>query len=618
MELAIEVDCLKNTTQSNKINNLASLYSKPLPASRSGVLFSAFSYPTKISPESIAVFIASHTKPGDTILDTFGGSGTTGLAVHLCAKPTKEVIELAGKLEAPVVWGQRNAIVYELSVLGSFVAQIMCNPPNCAEFLKATEDLITSCETMIGSFYEAIDDEGHIGKIRHAIWSDVLECKKCGYQVSFWDSMVTFSPLSIASDFKCPSCDHCVESNEVEHEFESFYDDLTGHQAIRKKRVLKRIYGQTGSRKWSRPATKDDVKLAEAIAAMPITSHVPVVPIPWGDLHRSGYHKGITHMHHFYTPRNLKIMANIWEQIERAPEHLRDALKLLVLSYNSSHSTLMSRVVVKKGQKDFVLTGAQSGVLYISSLPVEKNIFEGLRRKAKTIAKAFAVVCNSGSNVRIIRGSSTKLNLPDRSVDYVFTDPPFGNYIPYAELNFLNEVWLGNTTDRANEVIVSPAQKKAVSTYGLLMKHVFAEISRTLKDDGKATVVFHSSKADVWCALQEAYQSAGFRVEHSSILEKSQESFKQVNSTITTKGDPLLLLSKAPKFELEIILEIDTVISDLVKQAVQSLDQEELTIERLYGRLITKYLENNLAVPIDAADFHKKTKLLLEELNGVS
>lgn len=35
----------------------------------------------------------------------------------------------------------------------------------------------------------------------------------------------------------------------------------------------------------------------------------------------------------------------------------------------------MTRVVAKRNAKDFVLTGAQSGVLYISKLPVEKIFF---------------------------------------------------------------------------------------------------------------------------------------------------------------------------------------------------------------------------------------------------
>ena len=34
------------------------------------------------------------------------------------------------------------------------------------------------------------------------------------------------------------------------------------------------------------------------------------------------------------------------------------------------------------------------------------------------------------------------LNLPDSSVDYVFTDPPFGSNIYYSEASHIWESWL--------------------------------------------------------------------------------------------------------------------------------------------------------------------------------
>ncbi|MGC5326277.1 DNA methyltransferase [Brevibacillus sp. SYSU BS000544] len=598
-------------------SDLSVMYSKPLPASRSGALYSAFSYPTKISPESIAVFIASHTSPGDTVVDTFGGSGTTGLAAHLCSSPTEEVIELAKQLEAPVVWGPRKAVIYELSVLGAFVARTMSNPPDANHFLRAVEELIAACEQKAGFAYSAADDRGNKGFVRYNIWSDILQCSDCEHQVSFWDAAVSFDPIAISSEFVCPACGKKEGLDEAERVLEQVLDPLTGEPMTRRKRVLKRVYGQTGKRKWFRPALPEDELLADKVASTPLPPNIPLVEMNWGDLYRSGYHKGITHAHHFYTPRNLLVMATLWEQIEAAPEELQDALKLLVLSYNASHATLMTRVVVKSGQTDFVLTGAQPGVLYISSLPVEKNMFEGMRRKAKTIAKAFGVIQDSTSHVTVVQGSSTKLDLPDQSVDYVFTDPPFGDYIPYAEINFLNEVWLGKTTDNSEEIVVSPSQKKTVSIYGELMADVFREISRTLKDEGKATLVFHSARADVWKALQEAYQQAGLRVEQSSVLDKIQGSFKQVTSTISVKGDPLLYLSKDTATKQggtgsSVLLQPDQVIQELIDQAALSPDTKEQTKERLYSRFVAMYLEQGVAVPLDASRFYERLKQLTE------
>jgi 16S rRNA G966 N2-methylase RsmD len=591
------------------------LYATPLPASRTGALYSAFSYPTKISPESIAVFVASHTQPGDTILDCFGGSGTTGLAALLAAKPTAKMKELATKLQVPVKWGPRKAVIYELSVLGSFVARTMCSPPSPSEFLKEAETMISACERKLPLLYAAVDNEGNEGWIRHAIWSDVLVCTNCGGETSFWDTAVTLAPAAIAQSFRCTTCGYAASIDEVQRVFETFWDPLTGRVAERKKRVLKRVYGESKGRKWSRPATADDDVILRKASEAPMPDCVPIAEIPWGDLYRSGYHKGITHLHHFYTPRNLLAMATIWEQIETAPPKLHDALKFLALSYNATHATLMTRVVVKQSEKDFVLTGAQSGVLYISGLPVEKNLFAGLRRKAKTIAQAFAEVAGSSSTVRVVCGDSSKLDLPNHSVSYIFSDPPFGDFIPYSELTFFNEIWLGKTTEKKHEIIVSAAQKKTVSDYSRLMEAVFREMARTLKDDGKATIVFHSAKAEVWTALQRAYKAAGFQVELSGLLDKLQGSFKQVTSSVSVKGDPLLLLTKnrdtrGPSSELE----PNDVLAELLTFATTAEDHKERTPERLYSRFVARYLESGLPVPMDAAGFYSRARLLLEAL----
>ncbi len=53
----------------NTANMFRLLYERAMRATRGGPLFNAFPYPTKISPEAIAWFIAAHTAPGATVLD---------------------------------------------------------------------------------------------------------------------------------------------------------------------------------------------------------------------------------------------------------------------------------------------------------------------------------------------------------------------------------------------------------------------------------------------------------------------------------------------------------------------------------------------------------------------
>ena len=181
-----------------------------------------------------------------------------------------------------------------------------------------------------------------------------------------------------------------------------------------------------------------------------------MVKIPWGDLYRRGYHRGITHLHHLYTRRNLIVLATLWRHAASFSETMRDALRFWLLSYNSAHATIMARVVAKSNQNELVVTSAQPGVLYVSGLPVEKNLLAGLRRKLATITNAFTAIHGREGRVEVRQRSSCHVALPDHSIDYVFTDPPFGGNIPYAEVNFVNEAWLGRYTERTDEVVISP------------------------------------------------------------------------------------------------------------------------------------------------------------------
>ena len=113
------------TISRNRAARVAALYRQPLTSVRTGPLFSAFPYPTKISPETIALFIASHTKPGDTVFDGFAGSGTTGVAALLCGAPTPEMCAEAKRLELKVQWGARRAVLYDIGVLSSTIAETL-------------------------------------------------------------------------------------------------------------------------------------------------------------------------------------------------------------------------------------------------------------------------------------------------------------------------------------------------------------------------------------------------------------------------------------------------------------------------------------------------------------
>lgn len=582
-------------------DELQALYASPLPASRTGALYNAFSYPTKISAESVALFIACHTEPGDHVLDVFGGSGTIGIAALLCERPTDRMVSMAAERGLEPHWGARNATVYELSEIGTLLSRVMTAAPEPEAFKAAAARLVDAASALEPTLYNAAGPDGRDGTVRQIIWSDVVQCPRCGAETTYADTRVRYEPLRFDDTFSCV-CGHTGSPDDWPRVLEDVADPWTGETNRRRRRLPWKVYGTSSTGNWSRRATDEDSRVEDDALARGLPSGSPIVPLHWGDLHRNGYHQGMTHLHHLYTARNFRALATLWQLIEGEPEELREALKLLVLSYNASHSTLMTRVVLKKNSKDFVVTGAQSGVMYVSGLPVEKNVFTGIRRKIKTFAAAFELLHGLSGDATIVTGSSSDLHLPNESVDYVFTDPPFGGYIPYSEINQVNELWLGKTTETEKEAIISPSQGKGVSEYQSLLTSVFSEVARVMKPDADATLVFHSSQASVWQALTASLAEAGLAVTAASILDKTQASFKQVNGHVAVSGDPLLRVRKSPRTaaarqSVPTMGELAMVDSSLPATARQQ--------QHRYSELIGIALTSGVPITLDARAVYK-------------
>lgn len=597
---------------------LEMLYSQPISSTRIGSIFNAHSYPTKINTAAVVACIMAHTQPGDTVFDGFSGSGTTGLAAAFCEDSGPELRESVESLLGQVKWGTRNCVLYDVSELATFISRVLLDPPDPKQFSETAETVLKHLNSEWGWIYETQNETRVPGTIRYTLWSDHPICPYCGEPSTFWELGASVSPPTIASVGGCPNCQREFDLAPAKRLVEDYWDDLLEQDHRRRVRTPVYVYGRNKTILWKRSVQAEDLALLERINSTPVPKGVPIVPMlgaegdRW-ELYRSGYHTGITHLHHFYTRRNLIALAAAWQVTEAYDGKLRDALRLWISSYNATHSTLMTRVVRKKKAKDLILTGAQPGALYISSLPVEKNVFAGLQVKLKPITKAFYIMQNRNHNVSVLCAPSSQVSLSDNSVDYIFTDPPFGDNIQYSEVNFISEAWLGQTTRIKDEAIISKHQGKSVDEYQVLLTESFKEAYRILKPGRYMTVAFHSTKAEVWGALQNAYQLAGFELVRTSILDKKQTSFKQTTTKGAVKGDPLILLRKPSQADptdslcqsqprvvrepWEVIIER---LSELDEHAEIS---DERTKQRLYSYLITYYLEQGQPVVLDARTF---------------
>lgn len=605
------------------------LYHNGVDSTRVGAVFNAHHYPTKINPEAALAWILAHTEPGDTVYDGFGGSGIVGIAATMAGTLSDADQARFRTNLGKVQFGYRDCVLYDISQLGVFISATLLNPPPPAEFGVAADDLLRGLEHDFGWMYEAVSPDGPTGTIRHSVWTDYVVCVACGAISSFWESAVRWDPLSIAERTVCRN-GHDFRLGTAPRETRQVWDDLLSRQVAARRRTPAFVYGETAGRTWKRPALEGDLDVLARIAETQIPGSVPIVRMmetddpKWGAMHRSGYHEGITHLHHFYTRRNLIAVAAAWERIETYPGHLRDGLRLLVSSYNVSHSTLMTRVVVKAGMKDFVVTSGQPAALYISSLPVEKNVFRGLRRKIRTLRDAFGVTHGRANDVQVQCASSLAVDLPAESVDYIFTDPPFGENIQYAEVNFISEAWLGRTTDAGDEVIVSSHQGKTVAKYTELLTGALSENYRVLKPGRLMTLAFHSASAEIWRAVQAAWTEAGFELVATSVLDKAQTSFKQTTAPGSVSKDPLIVLRKPTRSKRRPRVNptgIDTwsvVAARLAELPDEGVRAAHRSREHLYSYLVRYHLERGTRLDLDADTFYRELRARFADLGSPS
>lgn len=122
-------------------------------------------------------------------------------------------------------------------------------------------------------------------------------------------------------------------------------------------------------------------------------------------------------------------------------------------------------------------------------------------------------------SLMVLNGDSSRLPLPDASVDAVVTDPPYFDFVHYSELSDFFFAWLSPALkaryswfDRSNSSDQGEVQHKDPLVFAKQLSSVFSECCRVLKDDGVLAFTFHHSKAEGWAAIFAAITNARFVV----------------------------------------------------------------------------------------------------------
>ena len=585
-------------------------------------LYKAHGYHTKVPHQAIVPSILHYTKPNDVVLDAFAGSGMTGLAAQFCGLASSAYradleTSWAATGRAAPEWGKRKAVLCDLSPAASFIAANYNIGFDADAFSEAAAGILQRTQREIGWMYETdpLDGKG-TARIDYMVWSETFGCASCQAEIDFLSAERAEADEGRAR-LRCGACGAEARKEDLDLIHEKYVDPATQEVTWRPKRTPVKIAYKRGRTTYFKDVDAKDRAILDRIGKLPLPEEVPTDLLSESKMTNEGRMRttNVRRVHHFFLPRAAHGLATLWRHASGLSDpSLRRAARFFVEQAIWSMSVLNRYRPTGFSQFGQYL----SGVFYVGSQHSECSPWYILEGKADRLAKAFKSYKPNGNDVFTSVGTASSTGLPDSSIDYVFTDPPFGGNIYYADLNYIVESWHRVITKKASEAVVDKYAEKSLSDYEDMMEACFSEYFRVLKPGRWMTVVFSNSLASVWNAIQVSLQRAGFVVAEVTSLDKTQGSFKQVTSANAVKQD-LVVSCYKPNGGLEDRFETrgltDDTAWDFIRTHLKNLAVfkrnrsggmeavAERDARRLFDRMVSWFVRHNTPVPLSSAEF---------------
>lgn len=615
---------------------VAEPYASDVREGKNNPVYTAHTYHTKVPHPAIMRYILYYTQPGDIVLDGFAGTGMTGVAAASCSIGTDAIASrINGEWEKNFGkrpnWGERHAICGDLSPYAANIAYFYNTPFDIQALKREVARIKKEMDDECGWMYTTTDSKGQPnGRISFVVWSDIMVCPHCGQEYVFWNQVVDNENQCMRDTFVCPHCGASQTKRTAHPAVETYYDEALNKIMERIKQVPVIVVGKSGKTKIQRAPNEYDLEVLKRIENEKITDFFPTDELPEGyNTEQPKKTRHIFHVHQFYTKRNLIALSKLHHKIESSP--MASILRFMFTGM-IHRSASMQRVIIGyyfHGGGGW--NGAHlKGTLYIPNIPTETSVLEQIDDKLGAMVRAEEMLANVRPNALYV-GSADDLQIKDNSVDYIFTDPPFGANINYSELNSLPEPWLRVITNNSDEAIENPAQGKTADTYRDTMTRCFAEYFRVLKPGKWMTVEFSNTSAAVWNLIQNALQRAGFVVASVSALDKKQGSFKAVTTTTAVKQDLVISCFKPSQRLLDkFSVNADATASlwDFVDDLISHLSVykpkgegmttvAERTPQIIYDKVISYYVLHGYPIPIDAGAFQQELERHYTRIDGM-
>lgn len=466
---------------------------------RSDPVYNAHGYLTKVPIAAIEPFILALSQPGELVLDPFAGSGMTGVAA--------------------VIHGRR-ARLRDISELGRHIGLNFLNLVDSGEFRVAAASAVEAARDRIGNVYGTRCERcGEAAELSRTTWTMVYECSGCSSDVNYYRALERAGWRKPA--VRCPTCGSLLQTR--------------GARRVREEPAIDTV------------ACSCSMSLAEQDASDPIAD-VQLDGLMWPDVEigsdrqmfaASALAKNeLQTTARFFSRRNLAALAALRDVIGATD---RNALRQKLFF---AFTAILARASKRYQWSRKRPLNAANQHYYVAPVFLEWNVFDLFTRKVEAVIRSDEYILGrmggplfaSAPDVEYRIGSAARLDLEDNSVDYIFTDPPFGSNIFYSDMNLFQEVWLGRITDHTSEAVVDRSgngtQRRTTERYERLITDALRECHRVLKAGRRLSLVFSNSDGRIWALVQRSVREAGFVFEPDGIalLDKGQRSVKGLAS----------------------------------------------------------------------------------------
>ena len=237
-----------------------------------------------------------------------------------------------------------------------------------------------------------------------------------------------------------------------------------------------------------------------------------------------------------WTKRNLYVLSYIFEKIQKKPQNVQ--LPLLYAFVHTLH--LVSKMVVSRQERgNRAFSGSWGRADYmIRNRRMEQNPLLVFERACFDKQGVVSALTNANERLstpvrinEVKRGNGIKSKaqinygkidvadlldfIPEKSVDFVITDPPYGGLVQYLDLSLVWLVWLQKydekyTPDLSSEITVKGGTVSR-GIYKRRLQNAFVNIHKVLKDDGYLVITFHNKEMQEWNDFVNAVRNAGFK-----------------------------------------------------------------------------------------------------------